>query len=111
MPANAVEQLGDGLIVHVGQVRPIERSITRQVLGQIEAERDFALEPWLNRVSVCGNDLQRHVVGKRGNVLIEDLGDQSSVFSRGHLGPLIGALNKRDGHGGNKKHRRRSPAQ
>ena len=81
MPANAVEQLGDGLIVHVGQVRPIERSITRQVLGQIEAERDFALEPRLNRVPVGGNDLQRLAIGKRGNVLIEDFGDKCSVFS------------------------------
>jgi hypothetical protein len=41
----------------------------------------LALEPRLDRVPVGGNDLQRLVIGERGNVLIEDLGDQRSVFS------------------------------
>ena len=80
MLANAVEQLGDGPIAEIGEVRAIERGVARQALGQIEAERDFALEPRLDRVPVCRNDLQRLVIGKRGDVLIEDFGDQGSAF-------------------------------
>lgn len=81
MLANAIDQLGRGLVPKVCQVRAIEGDVTRQALRQIKAERDLALEPRLDRVPISRNDLQRLAIGKRSNVLIEDLGDQRSAFS------------------------------
>lgn len=98
MPADTVEQLGNGLVAQVGEVRAIEGRVSWQGLGQIEAERDLALEPRLDRVSISGNDLRRNVIGKSGNVLVEDFGNQRSVFGRGNLGPLRGALKEHHAH-------------
>jgi hypothetical protein len=74
MLAYAVEQLCHGLVVKVGQVCAIERGISRQALRQIKTERQFALKPWLDRVPISGKHLWRQAAGKRGDVLIEDLG-------------------------------------
>ena len=79
--ANAVDQLRCRLVAKVSQVRAFEGDVARQALRQIEAERDFALKPRLDRVPVSRNDLQRLAIGERSNVLIEDLGDQGSAFS------------------------------
>jgi hypothetical protein len=111
MLANAVDQLGRGLVSKVSQVCAIESGVTGQALRQIEAERDPSLEPWLYCVTVGGNDLQRLAIGKRGNVLIEDLGDQGSLISRYPLGPLRVALNDYQGQSDKKEGSRGGPAQ
>src|SRR5271156_2270684 len=38
VPADAVEQLRDWLVVQIGQVRPFQGSVRRQVLWEVEAE-------------------------------------------------------------------------
>ena len=81
MLANAIDQLRCRLVAKVSQVRAFEGDVTWQDLRQIEAERDFALKPRLDRVPVSRNDLQWLAIGKRSNVLIEDLSDQGSAFS------------------------------
>jgi hypothetical protein len=81
MLANAIDQLGRWLVAKVSQVRAIKSDVTRQALRQIEAERDFPLEPRLHRVPVARDNLQRLAIGKRRNVLIEDLGNQGCAFS------------------------------
>jgi hypothetical protein len=98
MPADPVEQLGNGLVAQVREVRAIERRVTWQGLGQIEAERDLALEPRLDSVSISGNDLRRNIIGESGDVLVEDFGNQRSVFGRGNPGPLRSALKEHHAH-------------
>src|SRR5580698_3510382 len=80
MLANTVEQLSHRLVVKVAQVCAIERGIPRQAFRQIKTERQFALKPWLDRVSISRNHLWRQAAGERGDVLIEDLSHQRSVF-------------------------------
>lgn len=80
MPADAVKQLGNRLVVQVGQVCSIERCIFWQTFRQVEAEWYFALKPRLHCVSIGRNHLGWHARRKCGDVLIEDLGNQRRLL-------------------------------
>jgi hypothetical protein len=50
--ADGVEKLCDWLIVQISEVRAVEFCILGQIVGKIEAERQLALKPWLDRMPV-----------------------------------------------------------
>ena len=50
MLANAVEQLGDGLVVQVGQVRAIERRVAGSFSGKLKLN---GILPWNHGLTVC----------------------------------------------------------
>src|SRR5277367_5603770 len=85
MLPNAVEQLGDGLVVQVRQISPIESGIGGQILRQIKAERYLPLKPRLHRVPVGRNHLRRQVPSEHGEVLIEYFSNQRSTLSGSNL--------------------------
>jgi hypothetical protein len=49
---DGIEKLCDWLIVQISEVRTVEFCIIGQIVGKIEAERQFTLKPWLDRMPV-----------------------------------------------------------
>ena len=70
MLASTDNQLRCRLLVEVDQPTAQEREVSSCKLRQIEGERNFALEPWLHRVSIGRYDVIRIGARKIGDMQI-----------------------------------------
>jgi len=98
MFAEAVEELGRGLVADVGEVGAVEGYVGREVLGEVETEGKLALEPRFDGVAVGGDDLRRGIRGESADVLVADLHHEGGIVGCGE-GVAVGCALKEDDTG------------
>ena len=94
MLADAEQQLRSRLVPQIRQIRAIQRHILRQILRQIEAERNLPLEPRLHRMPVRRHHLRRSIRCQRGHMLIADFRHQSCKLRGSHCVPAKRSLHE-----------------
>src|SRR6185369_3518933 len=76
MLAQVIDELRARRLVEEGQASAFEHVRRAGEFGEIEGERQLALEPRLDRMTVRRNDFDRIRGGERGNVAIDDVGHE-----------------------------------
>ena len=71
--SDGIKELGDGLVAEVGEVGSVEGGVAGKVVGKVEAEGNFALEPGFYGVAIRGDDIKRIGAGESIDMQISHL--------------------------------------